>query len=250
MDHKAFPGASLLCRAFWRWRVRADAQVNLFRVLRSPSAPDLVRQLELTPFARDEFEASYETPIDEIDRARMLVVKSFMGFGSNAHNSARRTGFRSNSKRSGTTPAKDWRNYPTALAATIDRLRGVIVENRDAQAVMAAHDEVTTLHYVDPPYVWDTRAPAKTLNKSYGGYVHEIDDTGHRALIEFLQSLKGMVIVSGYAHPIYDEGLSAWSRVETKAFADRAAERIETLWLNPPAYERHKNKQLELTVAA
>lgn len=220
--------------------------VNLFRVLRSPDAEELARRIELTPFAREEFEVSYECSIDKIEMARRLVVKSFMGFGTNAHNSARRTGFRSNSNRSGTTPARDWRNYPEALAKVIDRLRGVIVENRPAEMVMATHDSETTLHYVDPPYVWDTRAPAKATNKSYGGYVHEMNDDDHIGLLRFLRSLKGMVLISGYANPIYDFHLDGWERVETPAFADGAAARTECLWMNAQAYRRHHARQLEM----
>ena len=220
--------------------------VNLFRVLRSGDATELVRQIELTPFAREEFDASYDPPTDDIDRARRMVVKSFMGFGSNAHNSARVTGFRSNSNRSGTTPAKDWRNYPEALAGTIDRLRGVIVENRAAVKVMASHDGLDTLHYVDPPYVWETRAPAKTTNKKYGGYVHEMSDDDHLQLLHFLRTLKGMVLISGYANPIYDFQLDDWERVETPSFADGAAARTEFLWMNWQAYTRHHARQLEM----
>lgn len=78
--------------------------VNLFRVVRDDGLR-LRQMLELTPFARDEFKLSYETSDDPIEQARRTVVRSFMGFGSNSHNKL--TGFRSNSNRSGTTPAHD-----------------------------------------------------------------------------------------------------------------------------------------------
>lgn len=48
-------------------------------------------------------------------------------------------------------------NYPDALAAVVERLRGVVIMNRDAKEVMAAHDAPETLHYVDPPYMAATR---------------------------------------------------------------------------------------------
>lgn len=207
-----------------------DDVVNLFRVLRSSDAPQLVKALRLTPFAREEFEQSYRISAEPIERARQLVVRSFMGFGSNGHNSATKTGFRANSNRSGTTPALDWVNYPDALMAVVERLRGVIIDNRDACAVMAQHDSPETLHYVDPPYVWETRSKAMHRN---GCYAHEMDEEQHKALLKAIDQLEGMVILSGYPHPLYEAALGHWQRVERKALADGARERTEVLWINP-----------------
>ena len=79
--------------------------VNLFRMARD-NGRELLELLRLTPFARDEFAKAYEQASEPIEQARRTVIRAFMGFGSNAHN--RPTGFRSNSNRSGTTPARDW----------------------------------------------------------------------------------------------------------------------------------------------
>ncbi|MBU3537172.1 hypothetical protein KHT87_22370, partial [Alkalihalobacillus clausii] len=87
----------------------------------------------------------YDLCDEPVERARRLIVLSYMGFGSNAHARVP-TGFRNNSTRSGTTPAMDWRNYPDCVPAMIERLRGVIVENRDACEVMAQMDGPETLH--------------------------------------------------------------------------------------------------------
>lgn len=201
--------------------------VNLFTVLRGARAAELVEQLRLTPFARDEFADAYQPATDPVERARRLVIRSFMGFGSNGHNRA--TGFRANSNRSGTTPAHDWSNYPDALAAIVARLQGVVIENRDACAVMTAHDGPETLHYVDPPYVFATRSD---LSKDYA---HELTDDDHRQLLSFLRGLKGKVVLSGYPHAIYDEALADWQRVERAALADGARARTEVLWKNPAA---------------
>lgn len=204
-----------------------DAEiVNLFRVARD-HGDELKRKLELTPFSRLDFRESYALSDDPIEQARRTVARAFMGFGSNAHN--KNTGFRSNSNRSGTTPAHDWRNYPEAFGAIIERLRGVVIENRDAFKVMCAHDETTTLHYVDPPYVAETR-------NTGDDYRHEMTDADHRALAANLETLKGMVIVSGYPSPLYDEIFAKWERVERKALADGARTRIEVLWMRNVAH--------------
>lgn len=195
--------------------------VNLFRVVRD-SGEQLRSVLELTPFSRVDFRESYTPSADPIEQARRTVVRSFMGFGSNAHN--KNTGFRSNSNRSGTTPARDWYNYPECLRATIERLRGVVIENRDAKEVMAAHDAETSLHYVDPPYVPETRDKG-------GDYRHEMTNEQHRELAAFLNTLKGAVVVSGYPSALYDEIFAGWQRVQRRALADGAAERTEVLWL-------------------
>jgi len=201
--------------------------VNLFRVLRSERAGELVEALRLTPFAREEFAAAYEDARDPVEAARRLIVRSFMGFGSNGHNRA--TGFRANGSRSGTTPAQDWANYPDALAVIIRRLSGVVIESRDAREVMGAHDGPDTLHYVDPPYVFSTRAD---LSKDYA---HEMDDGDHADLLAFLKTLRGKVLLSGYPSALYDGALAGWQRIERKALADGARERTEVLWKNPAA---------------
>jgi DNA adenine methylase len=215
-----------------------DAEVvNLFRVLRDDAqAGRLVMQLELTPFAREEQLAAYPIAEDPVERARRFIVLAYQGFGNNAH-ARRPTGFRANSTRSGTVPSMDWRNYPDGLVKVIERWRGVIVENRDAKAVMAAHDGPTTLHYVDPPYVHATRGQGNPRDVLYRGYSHELSDDDHRALLAFLRTLEGFVVLSGYAHPIYDEALADWGRVELPALADGARPRIEVLWLNPRTVE-------------
>lgn len=206
--------------------------VNLFRVVRD-HGDELLRALELTPFAREEFKLAYEPSDDPVEQARRTLCRSHMGFGSAAASGAK-TGFRANSNRSGTTPAKDWRNFPDAIAPAIDRLRGVVIENRLAADVMAQHDGSDTLHYCDPPYVLDTRSMANPYCKK--GYRHEMLDDDHRAFGATVRGLQGFVVVSGYACDLYDKELFPdWRRVEIPAHADGARDRIEVLWLNERA---------------
>jgi DNA adenine methylase len=215
---------------------RDDMVVSFFRVLRDPAAAsELARRVTLTPYARSEFAWSYLEPLDAIDQAHRLVMRSFMGFGSASMTRTHRTGFRSNSNRSGTTPAHDWVNWPEHVAVFTERLRGVVIENRLACEVMAQNDTVHTLHYVDPPYVHSTRSMQSSSSKHC--YRHEMDDSDHAALLAQLQTLVGMVVVSGYSCRIYDDALAGWRRLERSSLADGARPRTEVLWLNPAAAE-------------
>lgn len=212
-----------------------DEVVNLFKVLRDRSrAEELRRALELTPYARTEFVNAYEATEDAIERARRLVVLSYMGHGSSGVRK-HRTGFRGNPMRERTTAADDWRGFPAALPAIIERLQGVIIEHRPAVDVIAKNDQPTTLFYVDPPYLFGTRSPKRKGGDLYHGYRHELNDADHSALLALLVGLKGMVVLSGYPAPLYDDALAGWTRVEAKAFADRGESRTEVLWINPRA---------------
>ena len=203
--------------------------VNVFRVLRDRPS-EIERAIRLTPYSRDEFEATYtEDSSDPVELARRTILRAYAGFGSAAATRGYQTGFRSSSNRSGTTPAHDWRSYPDHIANLAARLQGVVIENRDYRDVMLQHDGPETLHYCDPPYVHSTRRDATRRDHTYE---HEMTDDDHRQLASFLRSLSGMVIVSGYRCDLYDELFGHWRRVDKETYADGARKRIESLWLS------------------
>lgn len=213
-----------------------DDMVNLFRVLQDePRAARLIKLLYMTPFARAEFNLAYEPTDDPIERARRLIIRASMGFGSNGHNVAVRTGFRAKADRS---PCQDWENYPECLRAIVTRVRGVVIENRPAANIMVQHDAPETLHYVDPPYLHSVRSKnGRKCVINHHEYAHEMSDADHAALAECLRGLVGMVVLSGYPSDLYDCDLYAdWCRVEREAMADGARTRTEVLWLNPAAH--------------
>ncbi|MDY0072516.1 MAG: DNA adenine methylase [Thauera sp.] len=203
--------------------------VNLFRVARD-NGETLARAVELTPFAREEFAQAYEPDGDPLEQARRTLVRAFMGFSS-AGASGQMTGFRANSNRIGTTPAHDWMNFPDHLRAVVQRLRGVVIENRPAIDVMLHQDCEDAVHYVDPPYVHQTRH----MRDRSQAYRHEMSDEQHRELAGVLSSLRGAVVVSGYRCPLYDELFAGWTRVDSAAHADGARDRVESLWISRTA---------------
>lgn len=195
--------------------------VNLFRVLRD--RPDeLTRAVWATPFARAEFEEAYLQSDDPVERARRTLVRCHMGhsgvgvFGTS-------TGFRANDNSAGTPASLQWRNLPPSLAAAAERLRGVVVERRDALEVVAQQDGPDTLFYADPPYLPETRDAGEDYN-------HEMDERGHILLAEALRSAKGSALVSGYSSALYDRLYSGWRRVEKKSRAGNNSPRTEVLW--------------------
>ena len=225
-----------------------DSEItNLFRVVRQ-RGDELIEVLRLTPFSREEFVEAWEPSADALEQARRTIIRSFMGFGSAAITRARlpdrpgrgglqKTGFRANSNRSGTTPAHDWANYPWSLTATIERLQGVVIENRDAFALIPQHDGYDTVFYVDPPYLHCTRDRGND-------YRHELGDADHVALGELLHSLSGMVVLSGYPSDTYRKLYADWTCIDRKAIADGGRPRTECLWLNKAAQQNLIQKRL------
>lgn len=210
------------------WNDLDDNVFNLFQVMRT-NYRALEDALRLTPFSRRELEIACTDHPDPIEKARRLIIRSFMGHGSDSASDINRaTGFRSNSNRSHTTPAHDWVNYERHMHQLADRIRGVILECRDAREVMDQHDAPETLHYLDPPYLERTR-------KRYGAYRFEMTDAEHKAMLDHANGLKGKVLISAYEDRLYDVELGerGWFKVTRAAVADGAQKRLEVLWLNP-----------------
>lgn len=227
--------------------------VNVFRVLRDRQAAEyLCHLLRLTPYAYDEFQESYKKTKDPIEQARRTIIKACMGFGSasvtGATSTSPGTGFRSCSSRSGTTPSHDFARYPDLVLSFVERLQGVVIENKPAERILVQHDGTDTLHYIDPPYLHSTRAGRKW--RRCKSYRHEMTDQDHIELLEIVKGLKGMAIISSYQNDIYADLLSDWTVVSKQVAVDSNAKnpkRTECLWLNPAALERSKGTLMEVS---
>lgn len=208
------------------------AVVNFFRVLRDPVLRiQLLELLVLTPYSRADFEEAWEPTEDVLELARRLCIRAQMGFGS-AGATKGHTGFRIDTKREYGTAQHLWSTYPHAVAAAGQRMTGVLVENRPAIDVMQAHDAPTTLHFVDPPYMHETRV----MTGSRRTYKHELSNVDHVELLDALLDLEGFVVLSGYRSDLYCEKLAGSMQHTTSAriSAGRGtALREEIIWINP-----------------
>lgn len=206
--------------------------VNFFRVMQNPiSRNELIQACLMTPYARAEFDLAWKPAADPVERARRMAIRAQMGFGS-AGATKGKTGFRIDTKREYGTAQHLWAEYPDSLMAAGLRFVGVLIENRPALEVMQQHDGASTLHFIDPPYLHDTRV----MEKGRIYYRHEMSNEDHMELLEELQKLKGYVVLSGYDSPLYDSQLSGWMKQTThsRIAAHRGTKlRTECVWINP-----------------
>ena len=180
-----------------------ETMVALFRVLRDPAAAErLIFLIERTPYSRAEFDAAYEPVDDPVEAARRTIVRSFMGYGSDGTADEYKTGFRATVSNAAKFPAAEWASYPDALRLTVERMKGVVLHQRDAFELIPTLDREHTLFYIDPPYHPETRSQGnRRRGQGYHVYKHELEINDHIRLLDLMLTLKGMVVLSGYPIP-------------------------------------------------
>lgn len=203
--------------------------MTFWRVLRD-APEELERACALTPHSRAEHAATYE-PMDgvgDVERARRVWVQLTQGRAG----IRRAAGWRHYQDPSGSTGSMPGylAGYVGRMMPAAARLREVSLECRPALDVIrdfGRHPRV--LLYVDPPYMADTR--------SSGAYLHELKAPDHQALLDILTACESAVMLSGYAHPLYEDALTGWDRVEIKTSTGQGGEwqdRTEVVWCNRP----------------
>lgn len=202
--------------------------LNFFEMLRN-RPDDLVRVIDLTPFSRAEYERAFESCSDTLERARRFYVRCYQAYGNGGIR--RKTGWRHViTDNRGSTPSGDWSRL-TGLLKAARRLKEAQIENRDALWVIEHYDTERTLFYIDPPYVLKSRKRAAKR------YLHEMLDEEHRQLAEVLHRIRGMVILSGYKSPLYEELYPDWQVTTKTTTTNGNSTAVEYLWLSPNATE-------------
>jgi DNA adenine methylase len=208
--------------------------VNFFRVLRERPA-DLISAIDLTPYSRSEFAVAQEETLDPLEKARRFFVWSWQGRGRAGVKEPGGWRFMVRATR-GKTPVDDFNNIDH-LWAVVRRLKQVQFENNDALGVIRRFDAPTTLFYVDPPYVQDTRS---NRWKSHA-YSKEYTNDQHNKLAGLLNSITGMVILSGYPSEMYNDFYPGWKCSTKISLKDNAGgSATECLWLNQAAANKHQ----------
>jgi DNA adenine methylase len=218
--------------------------VNLFRVLRSPDACELLRQIALTPYSRSEYVDAFDRTDEPVERARRTLVRSHLAHGTGGARMDRPTGFRTDGITATTNVAGEWASFPVALQAIVERLRGVAIEQRPAMELLERFDTPEALIYLDPPYLPATRSTkSRKPGERYHTYAYELGETDHFLLLDMARRSKAMILISGYPDAAYDAGLPGWARHQVAARAHRNSPRTEVLWINPAADARRRQWQ-------
>lgn len=198
--------------------------VNFFRVLRE-KPEELVRLLELTPYAREEFlycQKNFDKDNTDIERARMFFMACAGGFGHKirggwAKDMGRLCGFY---------------NHMDNFSAISKRFRKILIENKPFDEIIKQYDDVNVFFYCDPPYCPETR-------KTNKDYQNEMTDLQHIELSALLHSIKGKFLLSGYPSQLYSELYTDMTCMtfESKLSLNPKAKKIdkartEALWMN------------------
>ena len=211
--------------------------VTIFRVLRD-HPDELRRALELTPYSREEYVRCLGPldGLDDIEKARRLIVRYRQAFGGKGQMAMPGQWSYSvtKSSRGMAGAVSHWLSTIDAvLPAVVERFRRVQIENLPWQEIVRRYDTPDTLFYCDPPYLLSTR-------NGCVGYKYEMTLEEHRELAEVLNSVRGHVVLSGYASPEYDEWYAGWERVEFEAAVSVRLDkgrshdrRTEVLWIKP-----------------
>lgn len=88
-------------------------------------------------------------------------------------------------------------------------------------------DKTRTLVYCDPPYLRDVRRSTTQI------YDCDLSDTtSHTKLLSTLRNLPCMVMLSGYASPLYQSLLSDWCQAHFQTRNRAGHSTRETIWMN------------------
>lgn len=212
--------------------------VNFFRVLRHPEQAQALQQhLLLTPYAREEYDdclPSWEETPDWVEKARQWYVAVMLSRNA----SIRNTGW-SSTKQLSFNPARGLKHSLEHLSACTGPFVSlhVQIDHRDFAAVIGAYDSPETCFYLDPPYVLESRHKGRCSH-------HEMSEDDHKQLLHCMLHIEGMELLSGYAHPLYDEALASWERINLRARGSSAVgfvheeaspdmmKRTECIWMN------------------
>jgi DNA adenine methylase len=196
--------------------------VNLFKLIRE-QPEELARLIEFTPWARDEYYASYEPTDDPLEKARRFLVRCWQGYGTDI---SKKVGWNNNKRGSlRVSKSNDFQKLPQNIILAAERFKHTQIENKPAIELIKEYNYPEVLIYADPPYTFDARTGGKR-------YKNEMTEDEHIELLETLKQHKGPVILSGYQNELYDRILQDWDKEVVETVVVSGGKRQEVIWMN------------------
>jgi DNA adenine methylase len=215
--------------------------VNFFQILRDREQfKEFRRLIDLTIYSRKNFyefkkEIKDKLESDPISRACKwfsVARQSFSGIWGNSWSHSIHS--------SSNCMSKCTSAYLSAikyLPELVERIKRVLIENKDFAKLIKRFDNKRTFFYCDPPYLPSTRRG--------GQYLFEMDEKDHERLIKILLNLEGKAMLSGYQNPLYNRLEEAgWRRQEFKLRSSVSGNtlqqlgrpldknRVDSVWMN------------------
>lgn len=120
---------------------------------------------------------------------------------------------------------------------TVDRKDAI--KTLEANEVYGPHWDSKALIYCDPPYLISTRRQHRPI------YRYELTEADHKRLLQLINSLSCMVMISGYWSDLYARELADWRAISFQAVTRGGRVATEWLWMNfPEPSELHDYRYL------
>lgn len=214
--------------------------VNFFRVLRN-NGEELIEQIQLTPYSREEFsnaltQSKADSPIERARKFYIIARQSRDGSGGTKKRTTSNWSISKNIRvQSNGKIISNFNSIPK-LEDIMNRFQQIQIEKTDAIKVIKKYDSAEALLYIDPPYYNPTLV-------SKNPYELDFSKQRHIDLLETLQNINGKVAISGYDNELYNDLLSDWKK-HIKATNVHSGsnsikpKRTECLWMNYTIQEK------------
>jgi len=217
--------------------------INFFKVLQDPSkAEELARRIYFTPHSRKIYYEAYrilETryhELSDLEKAYYFIIANAQNFSGRW-----KAGWAFDIKDNQRWP-RLWNKIPEKILLAVERLKNVQLECDDFEKILKRYDTPKTFFYCDPPYLLDSRMDS---GRDYRVEFSSVED--HERFLKVVKRVKGKVMITHYAHPLYNKMLKEWYKISFSSviFCLGSVRRIkkkkkpkitECVWLNykPP----------------
>lgn len=234
--------------------------INLARVVQSDQAEELYERLQRVLFCDallDDAQQHIENEnLNPLERAYWYFLACWTGRNGTAGTQRIDYQLAVRWTKSGGSPTIRFRNAVESLPAWHERLRNVVILNRDAFSIIGRFEDVPeTALYVDAPYVAETRGSHDNIDGGFGRYKHEFTHEGggifgaiddHVRLAEELNAYtRARIVVSYYDCQRVRELYEGWTFIDyarqkhlhaQNGRGARPKEAPEVLIINGPSY--------------